>query len=552
MLSDTPTIAEVLRLLLPKPSPLQLAICAAADGLPVELPPDELELYFGCVALAPERPKIVEVIGGVRGGKSMIAISAGISGSLGVNMKGVRPHELPRLAIVGPSIDAASATFGQLVEVFRTTELADLLESETADSIIIRRPSDGRRAEITVVAQNRGAVSIRNRWLLGFIYEEVAFSQSEASGAIVNPETMARTASTRLLPGAQSWYITSPNGPEGLAHATYKRFFGKPGRTLVIHAPTRALNPTFPQSAIDEVRREDPDTAAREHDALFLDAEAALLAGSIVDGATRTEPLVRQPPPGVRCVAAMDGATRGNSWTLCVGWAERVRNAPSRVIVAGAWQWTGSKTRPLSPRAVLAEIATLLEPYGVRTVSTDQWSIDALRDLARDVALELREDADAQAAYQRLRAALASGSVELPPGPPQLRTDLLAAKRRATGGGVRVELPRTADGRHCDFVPSVARVVERLSRDAADAVVRVLRRRAEGERVTHSQRAQPELMIPADAQVETVGDDAPVTFVGAFDRVVAVRGRKPSPWRSARAKWQGAKPPIWGPGKGMY
>jgi hypothetical protein len=47
------------------------------------------------------------------------------------------------------------------------------------------------------------------------------------------------------------------------------------------------------------------------------------------------------------------------------------------------------------------------------------------------------------------------GDVELPPDP-QLRTDLLAIRRRASSGSVSIVLPRQANGRHCDHAAALA------------------------------------------------------------------------------------------------
>jgi hypothetical protein len=176
--------------------------------------------------------------------------------------------------------------------------------------------------EIVVVAAHRGGLSVRNRWLVGVVLEEVASFGSEATGAVVNAEAILQAGETRLLPGCQAWLISSPYGPVGLLWELYKSHFGKPSSTLVIHAPTRALNPGFPQERIDEIAREDPDTAAREYGAEWIDADSAFLSATIVDRAMRREPLVR---PGRAMVAAMDPATRGNAWTLAVGWADWVR-----------------------------------------------------------------------------------------------------------------------------------------------------------------------------------------------------------------------------------
>lgn len=456
-------------------SPLQRAICRAAMGLAVDLDPGLVEQHFGCAELPEVRPRRVVLIAGIRGGKSLLSCCAAIAACLTADLSRLKGHELPRFAIVGPTVDAARATFVQLTGIMQSSRvLSTFLEGEpTADTIVVRRP-DGRRVELVVVAAHRGGLSVRNRWLVGCVLEEVASFGSEATGAVINAEEILRAAETRLLPGCQAWLISSPFGPTGLLHDLYRQHFGKPGTTLVVHAPTRALNPSFPQERIDEIAKEDPDTAAREYGAQWVDAESAYLAAILVDAAMRREPLVRA---GRAPSAAMDPATRGNSWTLACGWADRPK-APetemTRVTIAGAWQWTGSRQAPLSPRETLGEIAGILRPFGVRRIYVDGWSFDALQDHARAVGLHLvQHTGDREQPYQTLRTLLGNGAVELPPHP-VMRADLVAVRQRATAGGSKVHLPKTADGRHCDFAPAVAlaaHYAERAARFAGKPVI---------------------------------------------------------------------------------
>lgn len=439
-------------------SPLQIAICRTVHGRPLEgvLTPDELERHFGVAEIPPGHiPRIVALICGVRGGKSWIASCAMIHAALTADLSMLKIHELPRAAIIGPTTDAAEATFRILVGILQSSPvLRKFIEGEpTSDTVIIKRP-DGRRVEICVVAAAKGGVTVRNRWLVGFVIEEVAQIGAEATGAAISAEEILRAAETRLLKGCQGWLISSPFGPVGLLYETYKRHFGKLSKTLVVHAPTRAMNPSFPQESIDAIAAEDPDTAAREYGAEWVDAESAFLPAAIVVPAIRETPLIRPRPSRARCVAAMDPAARGNAWTLAVAFLQ-----DSRLVIAGAWQWIGSKQAPLSPSKTFGEIADILRPFGSPTIRTDGWSFDSLDDIARSHGLRLLEvsPSERDAAYGRLKAGLGNGAIELPPNP-EVRSDLLSVRSRATSGGSKIVLPKQANGRHCDFAPSIALV----------------------------------------------------------------------------------------------
>lgn len=208
-------------------------------------------------------------------------------------------------------------------------------------------------------------------------------------------------------------------------------------------------------SVIADLRVRDPDTAAREFDAAWTDPEQALLPAAHVDAAAQPE---REREPLCHYFAAMDPGTRSNAWTLAIGTRRRVGN---RVIdaVVKARQWQGSKTAPLSPDKVLGEIAEQLRPYGCREVVTDQYSADALRDIGERHGLILYDRTITSSVklelFENLRTLLADQALELV-SDPAVRSDLLLVRKRVGLHGVTIDLPRTPDGRHCDYAIAVA------------------------------------------------------------------------------------------------
>lgn len=424
---------------------------------------DEIEKYFNCRRDDfKDTPKIVCVVAGVRGGKSILSAAAAVKSCLTADLSALLPYEVPRCAIVAPREDNAKQTFSLLLGALRNSKLASLIVGEpTSDTIRIRR-DDGRIVEIVVVAASSGAVTLRSRWLVGFVLDEVALFGAESTGAVVNAEELLRGAETRLVPGGQGWLISSPFGPSGLLYDLWRHSFGKPDRYLVVHAPTRALNPSFPAETVDAIRKRTPDVAAREYDAQWIDADTAFFDGSLIDAATRKGPMEEGKVFGARYIAAWDAATRGNSWTLVVARAEWV-DQQERVTIACARQWTGSKVAPLDPSVVIGEIATTLQIYGVRQVHCDAWGADALQSISRTHGLQLlvasSTTAGSFARYDKLRTLVATGCLSIPPDD-ILVHDLKNVRKRALSNGVRIDLPRTADGRHCDYAPSMALIAE--------------------------------------------------------------------------------------------
>jgi len=93
---------------------------------------------------------------------------------------------------------------------------------------------------------------------------------------------------------------------------------------------------------------------------------------------------------------------------------------------------------------------------------------DALRSLARQVGLHLIQltfvERERASMFMTIRTQLDHGMVELPPVK-EMRTDLLHVKKVPTPSGIGVKLPRTSDGRHCDWAPTLMLVLSRILPD---------------------------------------------------------------------------------------
>jgi len=440
-------------------TPLQRAICRAAEGKALGLGAGDVQSYFGVEPKLGLVPSLIVLVCGVRSGKSLIAVCAALFCSLTANLAQLLPHERARTVIVAPTLANAETTFRLLVGAINTAPAlkAVVVGEPTNDKVTVRR-SDGRFVDIVVVAAHRGAVALRGTWLAGFILEETAFFGADATGYVVNAEELLRAASTRLVPGGQGWVISSPMGPSGLLHDLWKTHFGKPGKVLVAHAPTLAMNSvTVNRDMIDEIRKRDPDAAAREYDALWSDADTVLVPAIHIDACVG--PHLEIPyHEGQSYVAAMDPATRGNAWTLVV--ATKNLEKPMHTVCL-ARQWVGSKVRPLDPNIVLHEIADILKSYELDRCATDQWAADANKAIARNHGLYLYDISASQVdnveIYTSMATKFADKDIEIPPDP-YIRNDLLGIRKKVSSR-ISIVLAKTPDGRHCDYAPPLARVL---------------------------------------------------------------------------------------------
>ena len=447
-------------------TPLQRAVCRIVEGRPLaELGthPDVISGLGGedaVTAMPAEPPAEVCLLAAIRSAKSLLTAANAVRASQVCDLSRLGPGEIPRIPVVSLKMDLAQVVFRHIVgNVQASPRLRALVIGEpTADTILLRHPS-GRPVEIKVTAGARAGSTLVARWLAGVVFDE-APRMIGADDGVVNLEDMRSAILGRLLPGAQVLYPGSPWAPFGPVYQMVTERWGSPGRDLVVIRGTGPqMNPShWTPERCDELRERDPDAHATDVLGQFLSPESSLFDEKTIR-ASATGALDAAPVEGYQYVAAIDPATRGNAWTLVLGACTGRRNGMRHVTVPLARQWIGSKVAPLQPTVVLRDISDLCERYGVRVIVTDQYAADALRDLGHLHGVSLIErpwtSATKLDAFDSMRVRLVTGLVELPPDEALIR-DLLTVRRRVTQQSVSIDLPRTPDGRHCDYAPALA------------------------------------------------------------------------------------------------
>lgn len=443
-------------------TPIQRAICRVADGEPLgELAndPDVLAAFGGTLPPA-ERPLEFVSLMAIRGAKSMTAAAAAICATQNVDVSKCGPGDLIRVGVLSTDVDKAKVVFQHICgPLLSRPLLAQLVVAgPTADSITLRHPT-GAHIEIKVTAMARAGSTLVGMWLAGCIFDEAPRMAGEGSARSLEESRNAITG--RMLPGAQIWYVGSPHAPFGTVYNMQHEHWGKPTADIVVvRARGDKLNPTHwtPQAQADLERRS-PRAYRTDFLAEFADPEESLISSVELEECTRAEPLELPPAPRIEYAAFIDPATRANSWTLlvvgCYGLGGPSRQMPL-YKVALAKQWTGTSSEPLSPARVLAEVRRVLEPYRVTTVCSDQWSLDALRDLAEYAGLLMFGLPITSENRVRMAEAVAfmirNRTLEVP-ADRHLRADLISAEKRTTQNGITLVMPQSSDGRHCDYLP---------------------------------------------------------------------------------------------------
>lgn len=443
-------------------TPVQLAICRLLDRAPLgELAthPDVLQAF--CPGLE-EFPDIgtalrsLLVLAAIRSAKSMIMSTCAIKTARTCHVgTPVKLSDSLRVPIVSPEIDTSKATLAHVLGILENSDiLRPLIVKSTADSVTIEHES-GRHVEIKVVALAAYGKTLVGRWLPGIIFEEI-FLMGSSVDYVKNLEGARNAIHGRILPGGLEMLIGSAEAAIGPAYDLYQEHWGKPNADLLVcKAPGPLMNPfTYSPENCAELARTNLEAFTKNGLCIFTDPEFALLSRGEIEAAEREDCEPVAPDPLWSYSAGMDPATRGNAWTLIVAGG----NPDGGYETVFHKEWRPRPGAPLSPKAVLSDVAGILKPYGVPYLVTDQNMAEALIDIGADLGIVcVREDltgANRLPLAEQVVALLRGGLLSLPKDP-QIRTDFQnMAKRISSNGNASLSLPKTKDGRHCDYIPA--------------------------------------------------------------------------------------------------
>lgn len=158
--------------------------------------------------------------------------------------------------------------------------------------------------------------------------------------------------------------------------------------TLVVHAPTAAMgsldkvlrDKALARRRLVEIRRDDPDAYPRESLALFIKSVSGWLNKDNIAKAIDLGVYSRAPERGVQYMAAIDPAFRKDSFAFTIGHHDMKRGVVQDFIR----YWTPEPGRPLKPGDILDEIKVHLTTYGLSMVTSDQYQLESLQQLAMD------------------------------------------------------------------------------------------------------------------------------------------------------------------------
>jgi hypothetical protein len=212
---------------------------------------------------------------------------------------------------------------------------------------------------------------------------------------------------------------------------------------LVLYATTASLgNPLITDSWLQTRHTSDPRAFERENLARFVDSLSGFLDPTLLREAVA--PGVRERPPHARnyYVAAIDPAFRRDAFGFSIAHADPDKG----VVIDVLRRWLPQEGQKNDPTAILKEIAEICKKYRIVEVLTDQFSIEALKQIAFGVGLALRDvtftGKSKAAIYGNLQQLLNTKRLSLLDEPESLQELLRLERQVLQGGMTKIAGPR--------------------------------------------------------------------------------------------------------------
>jgi hypothetical protein len=349
------------------------SLLKAIYALPMS--PDELATYQTCTGrtTAPTaQAKEVWACIGRRGGKSLsLAAIAVFTGCFSDWRRFAVPGESLKIPILAADRTQASVILNYVRAMLSEIGmLKKMLVRELADSFEL---SNGLTISVTT-SSFRTARGFSSPLIL---CDEIAFWMDSDTSS--NPSTEVLRAlkpSGSTIPNSMLIAASSPYSKRGSLWDAFRRHYGVDDDPVIFwKAPSKTMNPSLPQSIVDDAMRDDPEGAAAEYGAEFRSDIASFIDRQIVDSCVESGCRERAYKAGTKYFAFADpSGGSSDSFTLAIAHSEG-----DRVIIDCLREWPA----PFSPPVIVSELSQVLRQYQLRRCTGDRyaaaWVVEAFR-----------------------------------------------------------------------------------------------------------------------------------------------------------------------------
>ena len=227
---------------------------------------------------------------------------------------------------------------------------------------------------------------------------------------------------------------------------------------LVWQAATRVMNPTVPQSLIDDATAGRPASAAAEYGAEFRTDIEAFVSREVVEACVEFGVFERAPVRHVHYWAFVD-PSGGSSDSMTLAIAHR--DGGDTVLDA-----LRERRPPFSPEAVVAEFSQLMKAYGIRSVTGDRYAGEWPRERFQEHRIKYVPSAKPKSdIYRDFLPLVNSGRVRLLDDD-KLLAQVVGLERRVSRGGR--DLIDHPPGAHDDLANAAAGALSIMSDPVAE------------------------------------------------------------------------------------
>lgn len=354
-------------------------------GLPMT--PEQLATYQHCTGrktppAAPFTEAWVPV--GRRGGKSFIeALIAVFLACFRDYSDYLAPGERATVLIVAADRKQSRVVLRYVSALLKgVAMLSRMIERETAESFDLTN-------RVTIEVGTASYRSTRGYTYAAVLGDELAFWRSEDSASPDYEVLAAVRPGMATIPNAVLLCVSSPYARRGALHDAYQRHFGKDdSAVLVWKAPTRVMNPTVPQSVIDEAMERDPAAAGAEYMAEFRSDIESFISLEAVRACVETGEFERPARRERRYFGFVDpSGGSADSFTMAI--AHKTGDTAILDLVREV-------IPPFSPEAVCEEFADILKGYRITKVGGDHYAGEWPREQFRKFGINYEPSADSR------------------------------------------------------------------------------------------------------------------------------------------------------------
>ncbi len=384
---------------------------------------------------------------GRRGGKSFIAGVVAVFLACFKDYRSVlSPGERAVVMCVSQDRRQARVLFRYIAALIDNVPmLAQMVTERTKEAIHLNN-------RVSIEVHTASFRAVRGYTIVAAICDEIAFWRDETS-ANPDEEILAGIRpGMATIPDSLLLSISSPYARRGALWNAYKKHYGQDGPVLVWQADTRAMNPTIPQSVIDEAYDADPEAAAAEYGGQFRRDIDSYVAREAVESCT-IEGRLELPFSGQNRYFGFVDLSGGSRDSMTLGIAHKDQGNGSEDLRT-VLDVVRERKPPFSPDEVTREFAEILKSYNLTSVTGDRYAGQWPQERFAKYGIRYEPaDKTKSEIYQEFLPALNSSRVELLDNP-RLIAQLVGLERRTSRSGK--DSIDHGPGGHDDLVNSVA------------------------------------------------------------------------------------------------